>query len=62
MKEFHGEVSKMMIILSKATLENVYAAFVLAEWCQNGGDRSWDIFYIFWSWGNTQGEIGTSAY
>ena len=31
MNEFNGEIKKMMIILSKATLENVYAAFVLAN-------------------------------
>jgi len=31
MSEFNGEIRKMMIILSKATLDNVYAAFVLAN-------------------------------
>ena len=31
MSEHDGSIRKMMIILSKATLENVYAAFVLAN-------------------------------
>ena len=46
MKEFHGEVSKMMIILSKATLENVYAAFVLANGARMEGIEA-EIFFTF---------------
>ena len=43
---FHGEIRKMMIILSKATLENVYAAFVLANGARMEGIEA-EIFFTF---------------
>jgi peroxiredoxin family protein len=45
-KEFNGEIRKMMIILSKATLENVYAAFVLANGARMEGIQA-EIFFTF---------------
>jgi peroxiredoxin family protein len=44
--EYHGEIKKMMIILSKATLENVYAAFVLANGARMEGIEA-EIFFTF---------------
>ena len=46
LKEYQGEVRKMMIILSKASLENVYAAFVLANGARMEGIES-EIFFTF---------------
>lgn len=46
MAEFNGEVRKMMIILSKASLENVYAAFVLANGARMEGIES-EMFFTF---------------
>ena len=46
MNEFNGEIRKMMIILSKATLENVYAAFVLANGARMEGIEA-EIFFTF---------------
>lgn len=47
MNEFNGEIKKMMIILSKATLENVYAAFVLANGnCRMEGIEA-EMFLLF---------------
>ena len=46
MTEFNGEIRKMMIILSKATLENVYAAFVLANGARMEGIEA-EIFFTF---------------
>jgi peroxiredoxin family protein len=44
--EYNGEIRKMMIILSKATLENVYAAFVLANGARMEGIEA-EIFFTF---------------
>jgi peroxiredoxin family protein len=44
--ENNGEIKKMMIILSKATLENVYAAFVLANGARMEGIEA-EIFFTF---------------
>jgi peroxiredoxin family protein len=41
-----GEIRKMMIILSKATLENVYAAFVLANGARMEGIEA-EMFFTF---------------
>lgn len=46
MNEFNGEIRKMMIILSKATLENVYACFVLANGARMEGIEA-EIFFTF---------------
>ncbi len=46
MSEHNGEVKKMMIILSKATLENVYAAFVLANGARMEGIEA-EMFFTF---------------
>ena len=46
MNEFNGDIKKMMIILSKATLENVYAAFVLANGARMEGIEA-EIFFTF---------------
>lgn len=46
MSENKGEIKKMMIILSKATLENVYAAFVLANGARMEGIDA-EIFFTF---------------
>ncbi|MBL7739654.1 MAG: DsrE/DsrF/DrsH-like family protein [Chitinophagaceae bacterium] len=46
MKETNGEIKKMMIILSKATLENVYAAFVLANGARMEGIEA-EVFFTF---------------
>lgn len=46
MSDNKGEIKKMMIILSKATLENVYAAFVLANGARMEGIES-EIFFTF---------------
>lgn len=42
----NGEIKKMMIILSKATLENVYAAFVLANGARMEGIEA-ELFFTF---------------
>lgn len=46
MNEFNGEIRKMMIILSKASLENVYAAFVLANGARMEGIEA-EMFFTF---------------
>ena len=42
----NGAIQKMMIILSKGTLENVYAAFVLANGARMEGIEA-EIFFTF---------------
>lgn len=42
----NGQINKMMIILSKATLENVYAAFVLANGARMEGIEA-EMFFTF---------------
>jgi peroxiredoxin family protein len=44
--EENGSIKKMMIILSKATLENVYACFVLANGARMEGIEA-EIFFTF---------------
>lgn len=44
--EYHGEVRKMMIILSKASIENVYAAFILANGARMEGIDA-ELFFTF---------------
>ena len=46
MSENKGQINKMMIILSKASLENVYAAFVLANGARMEGIQA-EIFFTF---------------
>jgi peroxiredoxin family protein len=46
MEEQKGKIKKMMIILSKATLENVYAGFVLANGARMEGIEA-EIFFTF---------------
>ena len=46
MNENNGAIKKMMIILSKATLENVYAAFVLANGARMEGIEA-EMFFTF---------------
>ncbi len=46
MNEHKGAIKKMMIILSKGTLENVYAAFVLANGARMEGIEA-EIFFTF---------------
>lgn len=46
MSENNGEIKKMMIILSKATLENVYAAFILANGARMEGIEA-EMFFTF---------------
>ncbi|WP_295674121.1 DsrE/DsrF/DrsH-like family protein [uncultured Mucilaginibacter sp.] len=46
MNEDKGAIKKMMIILSKGTLENVYAAFVLANGARMEGIAA-EIFFTF---------------
>jgi peroxiredoxin family protein len=46
MNEHNGAIKKMMIILSKGTLENVYAAFVLANGARMEGIAA-EIFFTF---------------
>jgi peroxiredoxin family protein len=46
MKEDNEVIKKMMIILSKATLENVYAAFILANGARAEGIEA-EIFFTF---------------
>ncbi len=46
LREENGEIKKMMIILSKATLDNVYAAFVLANGARMEGIEC-EIFFTF---------------
>ena len=41
-----GEIRKMMIILSKASIENVYAAFVLANGARMEGIEA-ELFFTF---------------
>lgn len=44
--EPYNDVSKMMIIMSKATLDNVYAAFILANGARMEGIDA-EIFFTF---------------
>lgn len=46
MSENNGEIKKMMIILSKASIENVYAAFVLANGARMEGIEA-EMFFTF---------------
>ncbi len=46
MKDSNGAIKRMMIILSKGTLENVYAAFVLANGARMEGIDA-EIFFTF---------------
>lgn len=46
MNEDNGAIKKMMIILSKGSLENVYAAFVLANGARMEGIAA-EIFFTF---------------
>lgn len=46
MSTTNGAIQKMMIILSKGTLENVYAAFVLANGARMEGIEA-EIFFTF---------------
>lgn len=46
MNEDNGSIKKMMIILSKASIENVYAAFVLANGARMEGIEA-EIFFTF---------------
>ncbi|MFN8300333.1 MAG: DsrE/DsrF/DrsH-like family protein [Chitinophagales bacterium] len=46
MSDNKGDIKKMMIILSKATIENVYAAFVLANGARMEGIEA-EIFFTF---------------
>lgn len=46
MSDNNGKINKMMIILSKATLENVYAAFVLANGARMEGIEA-EMFFTF---------------
>lgn len=46
MSSSNGEIKKMMIILSKGTLENVYAAFVLANGARMEGIEA-EVFFTF---------------
>ncbi len=46
MTEHNGDLKKMMIILSKATLDNVYAAFVLANGARMEGIEA-EMFFTF---------------
>jgi peroxiredoxin family protein len=46
MSQQNGEIKKMMIILSKATLDNVYAAFVLANGARMEGIEA-EMFFTF---------------
>ena len=46
MSDQNGKIKKMMIILSKATLENVYASFVLANGARMEGIEA-EMFFTF---------------
>jgi peroxiredoxin family protein len=46
MLDNNGQINKMMIILSKATLENVYAAFILANGARMEGIEA-EVFFTF---------------
>ncbi|HEY8781547.1 MAG TPA: DsrE/DsrF/DrsH-like family protein [Mucilaginibacter sp.] len=46
MSENNGKIKKMMVILSKATIENAYAAFVLANGARMEGIEA-EIFFTF---------------
>jgi len=46
MNDYNGEIRKMMIILSKASIENVYAAFVLANGARMEGIEA-EMFFTF---------------
>lgn len=46
MSEYNGEIKKMMIIMSKASLENVYAGFVLANGARMEGIEA-EVFFTF---------------
>ena len=44
--KLYGDVSKMMLILSKATIDNVYACFILANGARMEGIEA-EIFFTF---------------
>lgn len=46
MSENNGEIKKMMIILSKASLEDAYAAFIMANGARMEGIEA-EIFFTF---------------
>jgi peroxiredoxin family protein len=46
MDNHNGKVKKMMLILSKATIDNVYACFILANGARMEGIES-EIFFTF---------------
>lgn len=46
MENQNGEIKKMMLILSKATLDNVYAAFILANGARMEGIEA-EMFFTF---------------
>ena len=46
MTESDGDIKKMMIILSKATLDNVYASFILANGARSEGIEA-ELFFTF---------------
>ncbi len=46
MSETNGDIKKMMIMLSKATIENVYAAFILANGARSEGIQA-EVFFTF---------------
>ncbi len=46
MENYNGDIKKMMIILSKASLESVYAAFILANGARMEGIES-ELFFTF---------------
>lgn len=46
MSEDNGDIKRMMIILSKATLDNVYAAFILANGARSEGIEA-EMFFTF---------------
>ena len=48
----NGKIKKMMLILSKATIDNVYACFVLANGARMEGIES-EIFFTFFVWHDT---------
>jgi peroxiredoxin family protein len=46
MNEHNGDIKKMMIILSKATLDNVFASFILANGARSEGIEA-EMFFTF---------------
>jgi peroxiredoxin family protein len=46
MTEHNGKINKMMLILSKATLDSVYASFILANGARSEGIEA-EMFFTF---------------